>query len=193
MKKRTAKDFSRREISLIASAYSTGNYTYHNFIKEYGSTQLTFYAIIDSAITKCIVPDRIVEAIEKIGSTNSFNKVRELSSDEEVASMAASRCTKANRNRRARRNTYVFPKSEAISLVSKYLASPLPKLEFCKENYMTDRVFDRTLKKAIMEGWVTLSDVESLRKKAYQFNEKGLVDKVFNAMIARRNQYKMGK
>lgn len=182
MKIRTAKDFSRKEIYQIALSYSKGTYTYHNFIEEFGSSQNTFYTIINWAIVKGVVPDDVVTAIDALAVWNSSDKVESISKASCVEDVIA-RGKRCNKLRRLKRLQYTFPKSEAVKLVKEYISSPLSKHEFCKQNYMTTSVFGRTLKKAIIQHWIGIKEVEKLREKAYKFNNKEFVDAVFNSLF----------
>lgn len=193
MQKFTAKDFSREEIYKIAEAYSTGKYTYHNFMKVYGCNKKTFYTIINWAVVKCIVPDEIVRDIEIVSTTNSYNKANNLFSSNEDTIKFAKRGMNCNKLRLLKRNNYIFPKSETISLINDYISSPDSKMKFCKSHYMTTKVFDNSLKEAIVKGWITLATVEKLRTKACMFNKHADVDELFNRLIFQRKQYKISK
>lgn len=186
MKTRTAKDFSRKEIYEIALGYSKGTYTYHNFIEEFGSSQHTFYTLINWAVVKGIVPNNVVIAIDALAVLNSSDKIGSISRNV-CAKDVAARGQRCNRLRRLKRIQYTFPKNEAIQIIKKYAACDLSKEDFCKQNYMTEAVLSRTLKKAIVQKWIGIKMVEQLRQKAYKFHNKERVDNFFNSLIHARN------
>lgn len=186
MKIRTAKDFSRKEIYEIALLYSKGTYSYHDFIDEFGSSQSTFYTLINWAVVKGIVPDKVVVQIEAVAVLNSTDQIGSISKDSRAQDVAA-RGQKCNRLRRLDRLNYTFPKSEAIEIIKKYIACDLSKDEFCKQNYMTEAVFGRTLKKAVVKKWIGVKMIDQLREKSYKFNDKERVDSFFASLMRARN------
>lgn len=187
MKKiRTARDFSRKEIYEIALNYSKGTYTYRNFIEEFGSSQDTFYTIINWAVVKGIVPNSVVTAIDEVAILNSSEAIDSISKASCVQDIIV-RGRRCNKLRRLKRREYTLPKSEAIKIIQKYAACELSKKDFCKQNYMTEAVFGRTLKKAIVQKWISIKMAEQLRQKAYRFNNKEKVDSLFNLLIHIRN------
>lgn len=186
----TARDFSRSQIYSIAKSYSTGNYSYHDFMKEFGCSQKTFYAIINRAIVESIVSDKMMEAIEVVAIFNSTCKLESETKDLELVQGVAYRGKRSAICRRVKRLSYICPKKEAVLLIKQYINSPEPKIEFCKHFFITPKLFDRTLKHSITHGWITLETVELLRQKAYLFNDTAKVDKLFNELLDLRKQYK---
>lgn len=190
--KHTSKEFTRKEIHRIATAYSTGKYTYYDFLDEYpGCSQSTFYHIINRSIIECIVSDDIMRHIEIVAVSNSYNKLLEISKED--AKAAAHRGQDCNTIRRKIRDSYIPQKHTAIEWINEYLSTQDSKVEFCKSHYMTTKFFGRTLKNAIIKSWIRLDVVEKLRQKAYHFYDEQKVDKTFDALISMRKQLKTSK
>lgn len=190
--KHTSKDFSRKEIHRIATTYSTGKYTYYDFLDEYpGCLKSTFYDIISKSVVESIVSDATMEAIEVVAVNDSYNRMKDIS--EELANDAAYRGRKCNSNRRKRRDSYIPQKHTAIEWINEYLSTQDSKVEFCKSHYMTTKLFDRTLKNAIIKSWIRLDVVERLRQKAYHFYDEQRVNKTFDALVSMRKQLKTSK
>lgn len=186
----TARDFSRKQIYEIARLYSTGKYSYHDFMKEYGCSQKIFYAIINRAIIESIVPNEMMEAIELVAVSNSTCKMESESKDLEFIRGVEYRGKRSAICRRVKRHSYICPKKEAVLLINQYINSPEPKGEFCNHFFITPKLFDHTLKHSIIHGWITLRTVELLRQKAYSFNDMVKVDKLFDALLDLRKQRK---
>lgn len=186
----TAKDFSRGQIHNIAKSYSTGKYSYHDFMNEFGCSQGTFYSVINRAIVESIVSDSIMEAIETVAVANSACKVDDETANEQLVIGAIYRGKHCNTRRRLKRASYVCSKKETIFLIEQYLASNEPKAKFCEKFYITTKLFDRSLKHAIIYSWINLTVVNQLRKRAYLFYDHSKVDKLFDTCIELRNQDK---
>lgn len=190
--KHTSKEFTRKEIHRIATAYSTGKYTYYDFLDEHpGCLKSTFYDIISKAVVESIVSDSTMEAIEIMAVANSSNKMEDIS--KKFANEVAHRGRKCNAIRRVKRNSYIPPKSTAVKWIDEYLSTQDSKVEFCKSHYMTTKLFDRTLKNAIIKSWIRLDVVERLRQKAYHFYDEQKVNKTFDALVSMRKQLKTSK
>lgn len=186
----TARDFSRKQIYEIAKLYSTGNYSYQDFMKEFGCSHNTFYAIINRAIIESIVSNEVMKAIELVAVFNSTNKLESETKDLELVRGVEYRGKRSAMCRRVKRLSYICPKKEAVLLIKQYINSPKPKVEFCKHFFITTRLFDRTLKHSIIYGWITLKTVELLRQKAYLFNDIAQVDEFFNELLDLRKRCK---
>lgn len=186
----TARDFSRKQVYEIAKAYSSGTYSHHDFTKEYGCSQNTFYSVINRAIIEGIVSDEIMEVIELVAVANSTFRMQDETSDQQLVANVAHRGKHANMCRRVKRHYYICSKKETCSLITQYISSPEPKAKFCKQFYITQKLFDRTLKHAIIYSWIPLNTVEQLRQKSYLFNDHEKVDQLFDSCIALRKQNK---
>lgn len=66
--------------------------------------------------------------------------------------------------------TYMLRKNEAIDLVTKYSRSTFLKEEFCKSYYITARLFDSTLRVAIINNWISDETVAELKAKSLKRN-----------------------
>lgn len=194
--KHTAKDFSRKEIHRIATAYSTGKYTYIDFLDEYpGCSRSTFYDIISKAVVESIVSDATMEAIEVVAVNNSHDRMENIS--EQFANDVACRGRKCNSNRRKRRESYIksyIPqKHTAIEWINECIATQGSIIEFCKSHYIPVQLFNRAFKNAIIKYWIRLDVIEQLRQKAYRFYDKQSIDRTFDILISGRKQLKSSK
>ena len=186
---RTAKDFSRKEIFRIAQAYSTGRYSYIDFYNEYGCSPSTFYKILECAVTKCIVSDEIAEKIGITAVSNSRSKLEDTCPDDsDLPRQAANRGRASNKSRFLKRADYVLTRSEAIDAIDDYVSSPDSMEKFCEKYFITPKAFSRTIRTAILSGWIPLKRVENLRQKAYQFNASKPVDRTFDVLIRERKK-----
>ncbi len=192
-KKRTVKDFSRKEIHGIAMVYSDGLYTYHDFCAQYNASQNTFYSILSRAVVEWIVPDDAADRIRHVSAANSVLKVEVLSKNGEKASNAGQRGLRAWDKRFIKREHFQFSKAEAKKIAEDYAKSPLPKYDFARENYMPARLLSQTLKRAIIFNWVPDSLVDDLENKALLYNDKEEVTQFFGSMRRVREENKRQK
>lgn len=188
MQKRNALDFSRGEIFRIAEGYASGSYTYTDFCEQYGCGESTFYTILRNAVEKCVVPDYIVSAMEKVAISNCTKNKSTQSYGVEII---ARRISRSYEKRRLKRAYFEFPKKEAVELTVTYAISPLSKADFCKKYFYARSFLDRTIKNSIIRGWIALETVETLRKKSYKFNDSEEVDETFDMFLELRKKYQM--
>lgn len=192
-KKRTVKDFSRKEVHGIAMSYSDGLYTYHDFCAQYNASQSTFYSILSRAVVEWIVSEEAAVRIKHVSASNSVLKVEALSKSGGKASDAGQRGLRAWDKRFIKREHFQFPKAEAKKIAEDYAKSPLPKYDFARENYMPVRLLSQTLKRAIIFNWVPDSLVDDLENKALLYNDKEKVTQFFGTMRKVRKENKRQK
>ena len=186
--KKNAADFTRGEIFHIAEAYASGTYKYTDFCEQYSCGKSTFYTILRNAVVKCIVPDYIVNAMENVAISNCFGSAN---TQHCSSSIIAKRISIAYENRRIRRAFFNLPKKESIELTVTYAISPLSKKDFCKKYFYARSFLDRTIRNSIIRGWIALETVETLRKKAYLYDDQQSVDETFDNLLNLRKKYEM--
>lgn len=187
MYKHTAADFSRGEIFVIAARYSTGTYNYDEFYNDYMCSENTFYTILRWAVEKCIVSINIIVAMQNVSVNNSYKKTGI------SRQILEARASKVYQSRILKSSIYQLSKEEAIHLVVVYAISPLSKSEYCKKYFCTRSLLDRTITRCIVQCWIADETVETLRQKAYLFNDAEKVDMLFNDLLMRREKFKLSK
>lgn len=157
--KRTAKDFSRKMICEIATAYANTKvqYSYRYFCEEYQISKSVFYKLLERAIVENIVGDATVERMSRKAAFNSAGK---------AGTGGAIRSNVHYRNLLSRRRTYTLEKEEAISWTEKYANDILDKKTFCMKNHITVRLLDTTILRAVMYNWVTDEIFDMLKQKS---------------------------
>lgn len=175
------KDFSRARLYTVAFRYATSEYDFSHsyFEREYEISKSTFYSILQKAVIENIVPDAIVEKMAKKAAYNSFLK---------AGKPGRQRSENYYRFLRQKRKVYMLPKEKAIDITVRYAESKLAKKEFCKRNYLTQTLFDRTLLKAIVGNWISDDIFEKLRRKSIQKNSKRDVTEFWEKLARFRNE-----
>ena len=178
---RQVKDFSRAQLYKIAFQYATSehNFSHSYFENECQISKSTFYNILKKAVVENIVPDNIVEKMAKKAVYNSSLR---------AGTAGRQRSERYYSSLRQKRRVYMLPKKKAIDLTESYAESKLTKIEFCKRNYITPKLFDRTLLKAIIENWVSDDIFEKLQKKSIQKNSKRDVTEFWEKLRYFRNE-----
>ena len=189
----TVKDFSRKKVYEIATLYSEGLYTYHDFCSEYDASQTTFYAVLSRAVVEQIVSYDVAESIKHVSASNSVQKVEVISRNGKKANDAGQRGLRAWKKRFIRRERFQFPKKEAIEIAEAYAESPLSQQEFGEQNYIPVKLLSQTLKRAIILNWIPDGLVESLEYKALIHNEKEKVTALFDDLWKIRQENKRQK
>ena len=189
-KTKSAVSFSRKQIFQIAKAYALSDYSHVHFEKEFHCSSHTFYKLLHLAVEQCIVDDRLAQKIMEKASENSRKKMLEKSGSKEAADCAAARVRKSWQKEIKQRRFFTFTKKDTQKIVTQYATNSLSKNEFCKRNYISPVLFDRTLKKAIINSWISDELVAKLLLKAEQFHGKCKADSFFQALIQKRNMSK---
>ena len=163
MAKRTARDFTRKQIWEIASLYASTESTYSSeyFSHNYEISQNTFYKLIDS-----------------------FRKAGE---------KGENRTKKHYDKLNSKRKEYILPKEKAVEIVTKYANSNYSKEQFAIKNYITKELFSRTIYKAITENWISDEVVEKLKKKSITRYTEELVLDFWKNLIDVRNENKQNQ
>lgn len=163
MAKRTAKDFSRYEIWCIATSYANTNSanSHEIFEKEYEISTGTFYTLLEKAVVENIVDNETVLKMEEKARNNSEAK---------AGSAGAIRSERHYNFLKEKSKQYMLVKQDAISITKKYAESILYKKAFCKANYITEQLLDRTILKAIIDNWISDETVDKLKAKSLRQN-----------------------
>ncbi len=187
MYKRSASDFFRGEIFIVASRYSTGTYNYEDFYRDYMCSKNTFYTILKWAVEKCIVPLDIVVAMKNTSVNNSYKKtgISRYVLEEKTFRTYQSRLNKSTK--------FELSKEESFLLVVTYSRSSLSKSDFCRRHFCTCALLDRTIINCIIYSWIDDTTVETLRRKAYKFNNADDVDTLFDKLLKSREEFKLSK
>ncbi len=190
---RALKDFSRKRIARIATLYSYGNYSYLDFQEDYPhASRSVFYSILDAAVVENIVSDDVASRMQKISLDNSYRQVYEKN-----GLSAAKKCVERGkatwRKRFHERHDFNFNKTTSKRLAIAYANSTLSLNDFCKDNCIPVNLFNRTLKNAIINCYVSDKVVRQLREKALKFNEAEKVNELFDFLCEKRKENKCRK
>jgi len=180
---RQLRDFSRSKIKEIAEEYAntTLEYTCSYFKKTYGMSRGTFYNLIEKAIIESIVDENTAFKICSKSNQNSIMKVGE---------QAGARADKHYIYLMLRRRQFRFSKKRAKEIASEYSESSLNKKEFCEKNAISIKLFDKTLKTSIVEGYISYKCFERLRDKAIETrkdSQQEVIDFFENLSKERKN------
>lgn len=191
MKKKTLRQFSRKQIFEIAVAYSTGTYTYHDFLKQYPEcSQHQFYTILHLSVDKAIVSEQIARKIQNVAVISSMQKAEDNNADFHSVEAIRRRVSNSWERRIRVMQCFCFSKNEAKKLVDDYSKSPLPKKEFCSQNCIDPKLFDRTVIEAVILNWVSDKCFDRLYSKALATNNTNSVEHLFMQLSKRRNEVK---
>lgn len=167
MKENIQTYFTRKQICEIAIAYSSGNYSYQNFLQQYSNcNQHSFYTILHVAVEKAIVSEDIARKIQKVAMSNSAQKAQEKYSDPSYVACIKSRIFNSWEKRIMKARNFRFSKKEAKTLIENYSNSKLSKSEFCKVNCITLVLFDATMTDAIISNLIDDACFDRLYDKA---------------------------
>lgn len=186
MAKRTARDFTRKQIWEIASLYASTESIYSSeyFSHNHEISQNTFYKLIEKAVIEGVVDDRTVANIAAKAAFNSFRKAGE---------KGENRTKKHYDKLNSKRKEYILPKEKAVEIVTKYANSNYSKEQFAIKNYITKELFSRTIYKAITENWISDEVVEKLKKKSITRYTEELVLDFWKNLIDVRNENKQNQ
>lgn len=191
MKKKTLRQFSRKQIFEIAVAYSTGTYTYHDFLKQYPEcSQHQFYTILHLSVYKSIVSEQIARKIQNVAVISSMQKAEDNNADFHSVEAIRRRVSNSWERRIRVMRCFCFSKNEARNLVEDYSHSPLSKKEFCSQNCINPVLFDKTVIEAVILNWVNDECFNRLYSKALSFNNAEMVEHLFTQLSKRRNEVK---
>ena len=156
----TAKNMSRELIYRLAVAYVDRYASFDvtdKLCDEYSISKQTFYRVLGKAIVEGIVGDDTALIMAEKAKANTEMK---------VGKKGVARTKRRYFHLMEQRKTYQFPKKEATLWTMKYADSELDKKEFCIRNRITTKLFDRTVRTAIVEDWVLDEVVEKLKSKS---------------------------
>lgn len=178
---RNAKDFSRCDVKNIALEYASSEdeVSASYFCETYNITEGVFYSIIKRAVVESVVDDETAHIIAKKASRNSASRggeggrIRSVYKHERLMSM---------------RKKFEFTIKEKIWYATQYAKSPsyVDAKTFMVQHSMTRALFDRTIRSAIVDGYVDDTVACELRGKALQHNKRERVESFFEALFAER-------
>jgi len=186
MSKKTAKEFSRRQIWKIATDYAKTEYKYScdYYQREFQISKWTFYTILEKAVVEHIVDMETVELMAIKARYNSSIKAGEA---------GAERSRKHYDYLKRKRALYRMSKKQATKWTIQYAESKLNKKEFAKRSCITTQLLDVTIKEAIERSWVSDEIVGKLKEKSLlQYNSQRVLDFWNELELARRNNKNQG-
>ena len=161
-KKRTPQQF-RKTCARIAVIYATTPDTYNarELALAYEVSMSKIYKYLDMSVIMSCVDMEIVKLMKAKAMRNSLLKGGE----------AAEKRSERHYNKLiSKRNNYVVPDSEAISLVKGFSKSELYKGEFCRNERIEIELFGKTIRRVIVENLVPDSTVERLKEKSLKIH-----------------------
>lgn len=183
MTKNVARKFSRKKIWEIATQYANTKLEYSRefFSQEYCISYNTFYTLLEKAVIEGIVDDETVKKMSEKAGENSARKAGE---------GARKRSENHYNYLILKRKIYMLPKEETHNIVIKYSNSELSKKKFCEDNFITTKLFDRMMCKAIIENWVSDDTVEKLKNKSVENNNNEKTVKFWEQLLRFRSESK---
>lgn len=192
-KKKAPRHFSRKQLFNIAYAYAYFGYTHHDFSRQYHCNQHVFYKVLHLAVDTLVVSDTVAYKMQEVAVSKSRQKTKENSGSNETANNAAIRVQRSWDKRIKARKKFNFDKQEAIQITTRYANSQMNKSQFCRFSYLPLELFDRTLKRAIINGWVDNIILAKLQEKSEQFYGKEIASAFFEKLILEREKNKCPK
>ena len=192
-KKKSHRHFSRKQLFNIAYAYAYFGYTHHDFSRQYHCGQHVFYKVLHLAVDTLVVSDTVAYKMQQVAVSKSRQRAKENSGSNETADSAAVRVQRSWDKRIKNRKNFNFDKQESIQITTRYANSPMNKSQFCRFSYLPPELFDRTLKRAIINDWVDDIILEKLQKKSEQFYGKEIASAFFGNLILKREENKCQK
>lgn len=185
-RKRYLSDYSRREIQnfIMTYCYSPLYGSLEECAKSYGISTNMAKKFIYAAISKCMVEDDVAEILRQ----KSYLSAMKHAYQDGIHSAPQSSYRKYS-NLNLERKLFSFSDAEALEIALMYAASPLDKSEFCRKNAMTKAIFDKTLKKAIVENLFSDDLVTDLQNKALSFaSDPDVVNQFFENLWRQRKE-----
>ena len=179
---RKLKDFSREQIYKIASEYATSpnHITAYYFCRAYNIKEGVFYNILKKAVIESIVSIDYVGYMKEKSAYNAYhhaeNDGMHLSENNYDFYLE-------------KRRTFHFNNKLTKQYAENYAKSPLSLKEFAKVNYMSPKLLESTLQRAIEENLVKEDTVIVLRLKALKWNASDRVNPFFDKMLEKRKEY----
>jgi len=161
MAKKTGKQFSRGEVWDVATKYARTKYSHIDFEREYNSSRSSFYTVLDRAVIENIVDTQTVEAMESKAEYNARSKAGEA---------GAGSTQKHYKYLKKKRKDYILPKEDTITITEMYAKSVYNKAAFSREYYISEQLLNRSIKKAVIENWISDEIVDQLKAKSIYQN-----------------------
>lgn len=178
-----ARQFTREQIYEIATQYanSAQEYSRKYFSIQYNISYSTFYTLLEKSVEENIVDENVIRKMIIKASNNAFEKAGE---------GAKKRSENHYKHLLLKRKAYMLPKEATKRMTITYASSILDKKEFCKNNFIDTKLFDRMLCKAIIENWITDEVVLKIKDKAIQNNNSEKATTFWEQLLKFRNENK---
>lgn len=179
MEKRTAKQFSRKEVAFIAKSYAdtSNGFDYKDYTESYNISKHTFYKLLERAVVENIVETDVVKGMYDKSLFNVGIKHE---------GKGAQIIKKHYEDIWARRQNYMIPEIAALQLIKEYANSDLTKQAFCEEYAITKNFFSAILKKYIVTDKISDETFEKLSKKGLKNNFSKDAMNFWSELIAKR-------
>lgn len=182
---KTAKEFSRKQIAIIAKQYVESNsaHAHTKISEEHGISDSTFYTILKKAVVENIVDIETVRLMAQKAMNNSETK---------VGRSARKRSFKYYQTLVIKRTEYMLPKNKAIKLTKDYADTEKTKEQFIASMYVTEALLNRTIYKCIVENWVSDDVVIKLKGKSLRRDNSMKVQEFWKQTETFRKENKKG-
>ena len=179
MEKRTTRQFSRKEVALIAKSYAdiSNGFDYRDYAKSYNISKHTFYKLLERAVVENIVEADVVKGMYEKSLFNVSRK-HEGKGKQKIIEHYEDMWEK--------RQNYNIPEMAALQLIKEYANSDLTKQAFCEEYAITKNFFSAILKKYIVTDKISDETFEKLSKKGLKNNFSKDAMNFWSELIAKR-------
>lgn len=185
MEKRTARQFSRREVAFIAKSYadSKNDFDYRDYMVFYNISRHTFYKLLERAAVENIVDDDIVRRMREKAIFNVQHKHDGKGID---------RINNHYDALEQKRKLYGVTEEVAIQMIKNYSKSEQDKHSFCEEAGMTTQFFDKIMMMYITTSKVDDETFQELSKKGIRnnFSRQAMI---FWKEIAKKRKSNLGQ
>lgn len=182
---KTAKDFSRKQIAMIAKQYveSSSAHAHSKICEQQEISNSTFYTILKKAVVENIVDAETVRCMAKKAMDNAEGK---------IGKHARARSKKYYETLIIERRQYMLSKKSSIELTKAYANSEKSKKQFIASMYVTEALLNRTIYKSIVENWVSNEVVSKLKEKSLSKDNSIKVQEFWKQTETFRKENKKG-
>ncbi len=176
---KTVKDFSRKQIAMIAKQYveSSSPHAHTKISEEQGISDSTFYNILKKAVVENVVDMETVRLMAQKAMNNSEAK---------AGRSARKRSFRYYQGLLVKRMEYIPPKGKAKELTKAYADTEKTKEQFIASMYVTEALLNRTILKCIVENWVSDEVVLKLKEKSLEKDSSSKVQEFWEQVEALR-------
>lgn len=186
LQERIFQKYSRKEIGNFVSEYANLPFDFSS--RQYASgCKLgidAFKAMIAISVSHCIVDDKTVDILEQKAVLAAYKH-------HDIQDLSVKSVKRQYDGLRAHRKNFNFSDEETTTLIMKYAFSPLPKKDFCKDEWITLALFDRSFVRGISTCLVTDDIFSSLQaKSALHSSDPSSVKELYQRLLQARNTYR---